>query len=352
MTFDKFMEQVKEQILDYMPDDYAGAEVTVREVVKANDLKLHAVQIRRKEECTIPSIYLESFYRRYREGLEMDEVLFSLAGQYTKAVENTGDLYRQDFSEFAVAKDKLCIAVLNKRMNTQYLKDAIYRDVPGTDLVSVVRMQIDAEQSEAGILVEKRLLEKWELTEQEVYDLAFKNMVRQFKPSLIPMQEIILSPFGSVKVLPIEGDPMETVFKAWERGNVEPMKGMFILTNTVNYNGAAMLLYPGVLERIGKKARSGFYILPSSTHEVILLNEKEADSAEKLQEIVMEINRKCVSPNEVLSDEVYHYNYRKRKLEMATEPERTARIAENMEPLIPSYNDWGDLPEEQEEEEL
>lgn len=351
MTFENFLEQVRERILDYMPKDYEGAEVTVDKAVRVNDLKLHELLIRKKGEHTATGIFLESFYEQYRNGLEMGEVLSALAGRYAKTAERTWDLCMQDFSDFAVAKDRLCVAVINKHLNTEYLKNAICREVPGTDLVSVVRMHIDTGQGKAGILVEDRLLEKWGLTAQELYDMAFENTVRLFKPSLVPMDEIMLSPLGGVKVSGIESDPMASVFKAWERGCDDPMKGMFILTNTANYNGAAVLLYPGLLEKIGEKAHSSFFILPSSTHEMILINEKEMGSAVKLQEMVMEINRQCVKFDEILSDEVYHYDHQERRLTMATDPERTAQIAETMEALIPDPSDWSCTFGEQEEEE-
>lgn len=338
MTFENFLNQVRERILDYMPKEYEGAEVIVEEAVRANDLKLHEVQIRKKGEYTAPGIFLESFYKRYQEGLEMGKVLSLLADKYKKTAESTWGVFARDYSDFAVAKDLLCVVLLNKRMNAQYIKDAIYRDVPGTDLVSVVRMHIDTEQGKAGILVKDRLLEKWELTAQELYDMAFENTVRLFKPSLVPMDEIMLSALGGKEVPAAENVPMASVFEAWKRGGDDPMKGMFVLTNTANYNGAATFIYPGILEKIGEKAQSNFFILPSSTHEVILINEKEMGSAGKLQEMVMEINRQCVRSDEILSDEVYHYDYRERRLAMATDPERTAQIAETMEALIPSYS--------------
>lgn len=45
MTFEEFLEQVKGQILDYLPKEYAGAEVTAQEVIKNNDQKLNALCI-------------------------------------------------------------------------------------------------------------------------------------------------------------------------------------------------------------------------------------------------------------------------------------------------------------------
>lgn len=34
MTYEKFMEQVKEQIMSFLPEEYANADVTIQEVSK------------------------------------------------------------------------------------------------------------------------------------------------------------------------------------------------------------------------------------------------------------------------------------------------------------------------------
>ena len=39
MTYEKFMEQVKEQILSFLPEEYANADVTIQEVSKNNNLQ-------------------------------------------------------------------------------------------------------------------------------------------------------------------------------------------------------------------------------------------------------------------------------------------------------------------------
>ena len=54
-------------------------------------------------------------------------------------------------------------------------------------------------------------------------------------------------------------------------------------------------------------------------------------SAEKLQRMVMQINRTEVKPEEVLSDEVYCYDYREQKLTMATDPVKTKEVVQQME---------------------
>ena len=47
MTYEKFMEQVKEQIMSFLPEEYANADVTIQEVSKNNNQKFHAICIKR-----------------------------------------------------------------------------------------------------------------------------------------------------------------------------------------------------------------------------------------------------------------------------------------------------------------
>ena len=48
--------------------------------------------------------------------------------------------------------------------------------------------------------------------------------------------------------------------------------------------------------------------MPSSVHEVILLPENRIKNAENLLQVVMDVNRMQLAPEEVLSDTVYYYD--------------------------------------------
>lgn len=241
---------------------------------------------------------------------------------------------------------------MNKHRHTEYLKEAICMDMEGTDLISVVRVQVDngQEQDKMSLLVKEEMVKQWGITAEEAYERAFENTVRLYLPSLVPMEEMLDSVAFKSEATPVDRESLARLFGT-EEERQSPMQGMFILTNIANYNGAATLFYPGLLEKIGEAVQGNFMILPSSVHETILLREKEGDSIEELQSIVMEINRQHVAPDEVLSDEVYRYDYKERKLVMATDPERTAEIAADMKDLTYNYDDWGRPLEEQEEEE-
>lgn len=350
MTFEKFVEQVKEQIRAFMPEKYADALVDVQEVEKPNDRKLHALQIRCSAERISPSIYLEGYYRMHKQGDSMGKILSALADEYTKAIEQIDGLDIQDFNNFENIKDRLCVTVMNKHRHTEYLKEAICKDMQGTDLVSVVRIQADTGQGKMSLLVKEGMLKQWGLTAEKVYEMAFENTVRLFLPSLTPMEEMLYSLAFKEEATAMDRESLAELFGT-DKERKDPMQEMFILTNLANYNGAVTLFYPGLLEKIGEALRSNLIILPSSVHETILVKEREGNSIEELQSIVMEINRQHVAPDEVLSDEVYRYDYKERKLVMATDPERTAEIAADMKDLTYNYDDWGRPLEEQEEEE-
>lgn len=122
----------------------------------------------------------------------------------------------------------------------------------------------------------------------------------------------------------------------------------YVLTNIAQINGATAILYPNLLQEIGEATQSNFFILPSSIHEVILMKDNGDMNAEELQRMVMEINRTQVAPEEVLSDEVYSYDYRQQKLTMATSPIQTKELLDQ----ITGMCDHGDFMEEEQEADL
>ena len=63
-----------------------------------------------------------------------------------------------------------------------------------------------------------------------------------------------------------------------------------------------------MLEKIAEKTGKNYYIIPSSVHEVILLEETGEEKAEDLKKIIREVNRTHVSAEEVLSDNLYFYD--------------------------------------------
>ena len=85
---------------------------------------------------------------------------------------------------------------------------------------------------------------------------------------------------------------------------------MYLLTNAQKFLGASVILYPGLLHRLGSQLEEDFYILPSSVHECILVPESAGCGREELREMVRSVNDTQVPPQEILSYQVYYYSVR------------------------------------------
>ncbi len=357
MTYEKFMEQVKERILSYLPGKYANADVTIREVSKNNNQKFHAVYISRPGDRVVPSIYLEDFYREYEDGSNMENILTSIARIYQKSMENNENVLPFDVNDYESVKSRLYVTVLNRNNNQDYLDGAVRRDIPETDITSVVRVLCtnNQEQGMSSFMVKSSMLEMWGISGEEIYEQSLKNTERIFKPDMKNIKEILLSScmgtlseekHGELREF-LNIDISEQNQKAEKSKEILPYE-QYVLTNTAKINGATTILYPDLLQEIGEATQSNLFILPSSIHEVILMKDNGDMSAEELRRMVIDVNRTQVIPEEVLSDEVYSYDYREQKLTMATSPSQTREFLNQISGMC----DRGDFMEEEQETNL
>ena len=89
---------------------------------------------------------------------------------------------------------------------------------------------------------------------------------------------------------------------------------LYVLTNRLQLYGAGCMLYDGVLETFATARGCDLYVLPSSVHEVLLMPVSEKFSKEELDEMILQVNREHVSREDILSDHVYRYSLKDRKL--------------------------------------
>lgn len=81
----------------------------------------------------------------------------------------------------------------------------------------------------------------------------------------------------------------------------------YVLTTSSGINGAACMLYSGVLEKFAEQRGNDIIILPSSVHEVLLLEDTGEIDYMALTELVKCINATEVPTQDILSEKVYRY---------------------------------------------
>ena len=178
-----------------------------------------------------------------------------------------------------------------------------------------------------------RLAESLDVTEEELYALAYENTKRVHKPIIRPLEDVMLY----------------TMFKEHEGINLEeiperngtPLLPIYMLTNCEEKRGAVSMLYPEELQKLAEKLDSDLYILPASVDMVLVTNTQD-HTPEGLAQIVYEMNCEVLALEERLSNQVYHYNRQTQEISLAT---NTGHTMLSNEPDVPE----SDVEQEEEE---
>lgn len=195
--------------------------------------------------------------------------------------------------------------IRNKQVLEDLPKDNIF--VSKEELVVLFRIEIPM-QIERGvglIQVTDKIIDLWGMDTQEVYETALKNMQERNYIKIYTMDSVINSLlFGTEK---------EEISKEV----LEKMQNPFLAMTSVNYmNGSAGILDTDKLQEISEAIGQDLYILPSSIHECLLLPKSEK-TVQELKEMVQEVNRHEVEPEEWLSDNVYEYSAATKEITIA-----------------------------------
>lgn len=314
MNYSQFIIKVKEGLQKRL-----GAEAKVESihVPKNNGIVLQGITVRRPEEKIVPTIYMERFYEDYLEGRDLEDILEEFMELYEE--QDTAQMPDFDFyQDYEKVKKRLAVKLVNKKKNTAMLSEMPNKDF--LDMAVTFYCLVDCPQTgTAAILIKNAHMEKWGITVDELYEDALKNAQTMLPGSIRTMEEM-LSRLVLEEDVPVwEWKGNETEEFPMLDGFVEKKKEfekipLLILTNSRRYLGASCILYQGLLEEFAKKIDENLYILPSSIHEMILLPEDHVKKAESLIQMVREVNRTQLEPEEVLSDTVYYYDRAKKEI--------------------------------------
>lgn len=280
----------------------AGEEGTVfvQEVRKNNGVMLTGLSIFGKGSNLSPTIYLEEFYERYAEGVGLAELAEEILSCYEERC--TAKTFDAEFyTDYEQVKKRLAYRLINWEKNREMLGEIPH--IRYLDLAIVFFCRIESEELGDGMIqIRNDHLRFWEKEEKQLFQDAADNMEEQYPALVCTMQELI-------RMLEGEKDPAADA--APGAGSEVPM---YVLTNTQKMYGAAVMLYPGVLEGLSERLRSNLAILPSSVHEVIAVPVRDGQEAGEMLQMVCEINAAQVDAEEVLADSVYYYEYLAEKL--------------------------------------
>ena len=311
LNYGEFQSYVEESILDFLPERYENATVSINTVTKNNGRELQAVCVRTKESNISPTVYLEGFYEQYKNGADLDTIVNEIANitaENSAGPEFTENV-AEDYKNFDFVKDRIVLTVVNTEKNREMLKNTPHTEKEDLSFIYKVMIGECSPDGVATITIKEEHMAYWGVTVDDLHLLAMKNSQEKLPAKVRSMNDIML------EIMDHDGLPEEALEAM--NTNTPPENQMYVITNSKNVNGASAIFYSDALSELSDKLGGiDLYVLPSSVHEVIAVS-TDMGTPEMLAEMVQEVNGTQVSLEEQLSDHVYKFDAKTRELALA-----------------------------------
>lgn len=305
MIIEKFIEELVRSIeagrkgLDVIPTEKEGTNGVIQ----------HGLIFKQNDSNVAPVLYVDEIFERYSAGeLSMGNATEHLIRKYEELPEPC----IPDIDAMMSAPDiinKITLRLVNGPENEGMIerRRLVYHEIENTDLVCIFYVTILMEETSLGsIAVSRELLERYlpDIADgNELYDEVVKSVVAEniYMESIVSVVErMLLRGEAKTPPLPLNEDIM------------------YVLSNRRMTYGASMILTGAARNLILEKFPDGkVTVIPSSVHETLLLHTKENEDVESLKDMVKQVNSTEVPNEDVLSDNVYHYNANTGLLEIA-----------------------------------
>ena len=323
MREQEFYESVRDRILESLPDGFEDAAVDLTTQVKHNDVERTGITIRRPEELVCPIIYLDDYFKAYEDGKSLDEV----ASQIIDVRVNIDDSIAQNidpraFADYDAIRPRLQMRAYDTEKNELKLAGLVHHCF-GDFSAAYSILVGDQTDRNMCVMVTPTMMEMWGISKKRLHDdTILADLSRG--PVLSDMTSVMSS-------MGIDSS-CRNYFEDLQPLDMDSMAmPLFVLTNASSVNGAGLILNSAVQQKIADLVQGDYYVLPSSVHEVLILPDDGSCSVRELAEMVHEINRSVVAPEDILSDKVQFYDAKSRTLVNAQEhemaKERTPAVA-------------------------
>lgn len=307
MDYGTFKAMVEEHFLEYMPDTFQNCEVKIIQVKKLNKTS-DGLTLRRmgngSQECG-PVVYVDDMYKVYQKYGSLETALTIMADElaeiYVRMLSDPGRSLEEKF----INRDNVILQLVNTGKNRELLKTCPNR--PFLDLSIVYKAMVYiGEDKTVGVKVTHQLAKDLGMDEEALYQAAIQNTRKLLPIRMLSLKMMVDELRGLEGEAPLVTEPEKQALP------------MYVFTNDIRVGGSVALLYKDELDKLAWALGADLYILPSSLHEVIAVPAYEG-TLNWLEQMVFEINRTEVEPEDWLSDQVYRYNWKEQTVTVAEE---------------------------------
>lgn len=297
---DKYILSALDAMKWKLPED---CSVEHQQVRKNNGVILDGFIIREAGKNIAPTFYL---YDKDREQYTPEEFASHVVGQFEREKNRGIEFEVGDFMNADWVRSRLMFDIVNRGRN----EGANWASIPITDeLMIAFKVSV---MPNASIRVTNDHLKLWGMTPDEMLEVAKKNAVVMDKATFKTITEVLIDTmFENFKgEYP---DISDAEFKERIKEEMFPDGSLQLYVLSTQMQSNAALLYPDMLESIREELNDNLVILPSSTHELLIMKETDAKcmGLDAVKAMVQEVNRDVVMQDDAsdfLSDELLIYD--------------------------------------------
>lgn len=309
MDYSKFKENFVEDVKrDLYESGIAAVEISTYRMEKMNET-YDAMSVRPEGGSIGVNFRIENYFEAYADGIPYQDVVKKAVLDIDEAVIDMPEFDLKLLGDYEKVKEKLSLEVVSAERNAEILKTVPHKLIE--DMAVVYKINLELGQKEgATALVNNFMLEMYGVSADELHRDAERNAAI-IKP-------VILRGIGAMMksmMSPEEAD----FFDVQDRGDDEVM---YVATVPDKTKGAGVLAYDAFMDFAANRLGGDFFVLPSSVHEILLVKDDGSMSYRELKEMVVEINASEVSPEEQLTDSVYHYDSKNKVFELGEKFEK------------------------------
>lgn len=295
----EFAEDIKEKLYERGYDDVS---ISFNNVEKTNQ-NYEAMTVVPEGSNVGVNFNIENAFASYEHTDDYAGVLASATMVIADGLDRAPAIDVSALMDYENMKEKLSVEVISADANADLLANVPHDRME--DLAVVYRFVMESsEDGRASILVTNNLMDRMEVSHEQLRADALENSP-EIRPAVIQGMNEVMKEMMGPEAYEMFGIPDDT----------EEM--MFIATVPDKNSGAGVLAYQDFMDQAAEKIGGDFFILPSSIHEILLVPDDGQKGADELKAMVMDVNATQVSPEERLSDNVYHYDSKEHIFELA-----------------------------------
>lgn len=303
MDYETFKQEFAEDIKEKLSQKgYGEVETNFHNIEKTNQ-NYEAISVVPAGGNIGVNYNIENAFASYEHSGDYEGVLASATGAIASGLDQVPVVNVNVLMNYEIMKEKLSVEVISAEVNEELLAKVPHDRIE--DLAVVYRFIMESnEDGRASILVNNDLIERMGVTHEQLRADALENSP-EIRPAVIQGMNEVMKEMMGPEAYEMFGIPDDT----------EEM--MFIATVPDKNSGAGVLAYQDFMDQAAEKIGGDFFILPSSIHEILLVPDDGQKGADELKAMVMDVNATQVSPEERLSDNVYHYDSKEHIFELA-----------------------------------